>query len=152
MSTAFLTITRWVEATLKAAPAIAGGDIERNRERRIAESSDAAVRIYSQNADGTAAAVRGGFYRFNFDINLDCYARAALSGADAGDIEAAVDAVVQAVWQRLASATPPAGVDTALSRPRLGWDRVEADRPAGQVTLTVTVGASVNNQTLELWS
>lgn len=152
MTTAFLAITRWVEDTLRAAPALAGGDIERSRERRVSEDSDAAVRIYPQSADGSAAAVRGGYHRFTFDISVECYARAALTGADAGDVEAACDALLQAAWQRLVAAAPPVGVDTAVARPRLGWERVEASRPAGMATLTLSVGASVNNQTLALWS
>lgn len=152
MTTAFLAISRWVESVLAADPPLAGGDIERSRERRVKTASDAAIRIYPQSADGQAAAVRGGFHRFQFDINVECYARAAYTGTDAADVEAAVDALLQAAWQRLAAATPPAGVDTALARPRLNWELVEADRPLGVATLSVTVGASVNNQTLALWS
>jgi hypothetical protein len=152
MTLAFLTVSRYVEDTLRAAPALAAGDIQRSRERRVVADSDAAVRIYPQNAAGQAAAVRGGFHRWEFELSVECLVRAPLAGADAGDAEAAAAVLVQAVWQRLAAAVPPAGVQSLLNNPRLQWEPVDGgERAQCCATLTFSVELSTNNQTLALW-
>lgn len=151
MSSAFLTVTQAVQALLAQAPAVAA-DIERSRDKRVAPETAAALRIYPVNADGQAAAVRGGFHRWTFDVTVDCYARAALSGALAGDAEAAADALLQAVWQRLAAGPAPAGVSSLVKQPRIAWEFIEADTGLACARLTFAVDLSTNNQTLALWS
>jgi hypothetical protein len=152
MTLAFLTVSQFVETTLKEEPALAAGDIQRSRERRVALDSDAALRIYPQNATGQAAAVRGGFHRWDFEISVECLVRAPLAGADAGDAEAAAAVLVQAVWQRLAAAAPPVGVQSLLNQPRVQWEPIDGgDRAQCCATLTFSVGLSTNNQTLALW-
>lgn len=148
---AFLTVTQHIEALLLQAPALAAGDIERSKARRMALESDAALRIYPQAADGTAAAVRGGFHRFAFEVTVECLARASLTGPDAGDAEAAADALLQAVWQRLAAAAPPAGVHSLLNRPRINWETGDGERPLAVAVFTFGVDLSTHNQTLALW-
>lgn len=151
-NTAFLAVTQYVEALLRQAPALAAGDIERSKERRMALESQAALRIYPLNADGRAAAVRGGFHAFTFDLAVECLARAPLEGAGAGDAEAAADALLQAVWARLAAATPPAGVHSLLNRPRLTWSPGDGEVPVIVATFIFSVDLSAHNQTLALWS
>lgn len=150
--TGFLSITQYIEGLLLQAPALAAGDIERSKERRMALDSSAALRIFPLNADGRAAAVRGGFHTFIFDVSVECLARATTTGVDAGDAEAAADALLQAVWQRLAAATAPVGVQSLLTRPRIAWEFGEGERPLAAVVLTFSVELSTHNQTLALWS
>jgi hypothetical protein len=150
-NTGFFTTTLWIEQLLRQAPALAL-DIERSREKRVEPTVDSALRIYPENADGQAAAVRGGFHRFAFDVTVDCYARAPVEGTDAGDVEKAADTLLQAVLQRLATAAAPAGVSSLLERPRMAWNFIEADRPLGCIRLTFGVGLATHNQTFASWS
>ena len=147
----FLAVTQFVEQLLRQAPALAP-DIERSRSLRVEDGTLTALRVYPNNADGVAAAVRGGFHRWVFEITVDCYARAAVEGALAGDAEAAADALLTAVWQRLAAAAAPAGVASLLERPRVAWEFAETDRALACARLTFSVGLSTHNQTLAPWS
>lgn len=149
--TAFLDVTKFIEQLLAQAPAVAD-EIVRTKSNRVEDEVETSVRIYPTNADGQAAAIRGGWHTFLYDVTVDCYARAPLAGANAGDAEAAADAVLAAVWQRVAGGTPPAGVANLLSRPRIAWEFTAADRQLACARLTFAVDLSTNNQTLALWS
>lgn len=150
--TAFLDVTRYIESLLRQAPALADGDIERSKLRLVAPTSVRALRIFPQQAEGQAAAVRGGWHSWSFDITVECLVRQPLSGANAGDVEAEADALLQAVWQRIAAAAPPAGVHSLLDRPRVSWEFLDADTPLGLAALSFGVQLSATNQTLESWS
>lgn len=147
----FLQVTQYIEALLRQAPALAP-DIERSRDKRVEEATESALRIFPGNAEGQVQAIRGGFHRWGFDVTVDCYARAALEGASAGDVEAAVDALFTAVWQRLAAAEPPAGVATLMSNVRVAWEYFEGARPLGVARVTFAVDLSTHNQTAALRS
>jgi hypothetical protein len=147
----FLSVTQFIEQQLAQAPAVAG-EVVRSKGNLVELDRDTAVRVYPTNADGQAAAIRGGWHSFLFDVTVDCYARAPLEGANAGDAEAAADAVLTAVWQRIAGATPPAGVANLLSRPRVAWEFTAGDRQLACARLTFAVDLSTANQTLALWS
>lgn len=147
--TAFLDVTKFIEAQLKAAPAVAD-DIARSRGTRAERDSATAVRLYPITSDGRAAAVRGGFHAFTFDVTLDLYARAPLSGPNKGDGEAEVDELLARVWARLTGAEPPAGVQNLVRNPRLAWELTEGEVPLHAVRLTVAVELSTANATLEL--
>ena len=150
--TAFLDITRHVEAVCLQAPALAAGDVVRSRLVKLAEDSQAGIRIFPQAADGKAAAVRGGFHSWQFEVAVECYARAPATGANAGDAEAEADALVAQVWARLAQATAPAGVQSVLNDPRLSFAVVEGETPMSLATLTFSVQVSTRNDTLAPWS
>ncbi len=150
--TAFLDITRHIEAVCKQEPALAGGDVVRSRLLKLAEDSPAGIRIFPQGADGKAAAVRGGHHSWQYEIAVECYARAPASGANAGDAEAEADALVAQVWARLAQAAPPAGVQSLLNEPRLAFSVIESETPMCLVTLTFGVALSTVNATLTPWS
>ena len=87
-----------------------------------------------------------------FDITVECHARAPLSGPDKGDAEAAADALLQAVWQRLSTGAAPAGVHMLTDQPRITWDLQEGDTPLALATLTFGVQLSTHNTTLAAWS
>ena len=148
---AFLTVTQFIESQLAQAPAVAD-EVVRTKDNRVETEVETSARIYPTTADGQAAAVRGGWHTFSFDVTVDCYARAPLEGALAGDAEAAADVVLTAVFQRLAGATPPAGVANLVGRPRIAWEFIAGDRQLACARLTVAVDLSTNNQTLALWS
>lgn len=147
----FLSVTQFIEQQLAQAPAVAD-EVIRTKSTRVEGEVETSVRIYPTSADGQAHAIRGGWHGFVFDVTVDCYARAPLEGANAGDAEAVADGVLTAVWQRIAGATPPAGVANLLSRPRVAWEFVAGDRQLACARLTFAVDLSTNNQTLALWS
>lgn len=146
---AFLEVTKFIEAQLKAAPAVAE-DVVRSRALRAERDVATAVRIYPITTDGQAAVVTNGWHTFTFDVTLDLYARAPLAGANTGDAEAECDALLDRVWARLAGAAAPGGVMNLLRRPRLAWEQLEGETPLQCIRLTVAVECSTTNDTLAL--
>ena len=124
MSSAFLAIAQAIAAALASAPALAGVLVFQNRLRPLQEDQARAVVVRTERAAGQEIVL--GMLDWQTDYVIECYGRGA-TGADAG---AAVDDLVQAVWQCLAAVNLSSfQVMGATLNPDIGWDYGDAETP-----------------------
>jgi hypothetical protein len=135
MPTAMREIQNAVVAALLAAPAVAGGRVYAGRDRPLPTEHATDVQVRQGSLRGEQAYL--GTHPVDWEATLGLELRA--RGSSANDAEAAVDPLLEAVFARLATTAPPAGVD--------GWlldvgGRIEiddAEAPVASMLLTISV-------------
>lgn len=132
---AFLAIGDAVLAALSAGPALAGGNIRRGRRVPVPLEHSQAIDIHVQRSTADNQFLSGGVLLWQTLVGIDLYARAA-AGVDG---ETAIDALLAAVFARMASATPPDGVLGWVLEPAIQWDVDEADATIVQASLALRV-------------
>lgn len=132
---AFIGLSQAVVAALLAAPALAGGRVRSGRRVAVPQTAPNAIDVHVERSLGASATLDGSISRWETLIAIDLYARAT-AGADG---EAAVDSLLDAVFQRLASTPPPAGAGHWRLEPQISWDLAEADQTLVVASLTLRV-------------
>lgn len=135
MSTAFADLGAAVVSILTAPPALAAGQVRRGRRVPVPEGVEQAIDVHVQRALSDNAQLDGGLLQWQTTVGIDLYARAAA----AGDGEAAIDPLLQAVFTRLSNATPPAGTLAWALDNGLQWDIDEADQTLVQASLALRI-------------
>ena len=146
MSTAFVGLLDGLAASLTAAPALAGGRIGINRLRPIPAGQSTAIVLRLEQSDGTEFVL--GSLRWRTTILVECYARA-VAGSDPA---AAVDALLESTWQRLAAFRDDLlGTDICID-PRIKWDYDDSDTPVvcAAIQLTATQNTSAGSLQAQL--
>lgn len=135
MSSAHLTITQALVSALSQAPAIAGGRIYSGRMRAMPAEHASAVFVGLARSEGRQPFASDARTDWSTHLALDICARAS-AGQDG---LAAVDALLDAVYTRLASTTPPADVPGWLIDSQIAWEIEEADQTLAVATLVLRI-------------
>lgn len=141
--TQFATIVAAIESALKASPAVAT-QVDRASLRPIKAGQDTAVVIRIQSATPERFAILNGPTDWDTDIQIECYARSATASPDA-----AVDALLGAVWARLAADTTLGGLVMDMNPTGLDYDFAAGAENMACVTLSLKVLHRTQNNTLE---
>lgn len=129
--TAFLDNPQALQAALLAAPALAGGFVQLGRMVPLPEGKQQGIWIRPARSQGTEPFAGNARTDWDSEVLVAMAARAPAGG----DGLTAVDALLSAVYARLAVAAPPAAGFEWLGQPSLAWDIDEADQTLGAVEL-----------------
>lgn len=132
MTTQHSMIASAVVAALKAAPAVAGGHVFRGRARPIGVGQPAGAVVRLARSASTESDVMGGRTTWKTLIAVECYGRGTAEVPDAG-----ADAVVEAVFDRLATVPTLGGLamDVApFEGSTLEWDSDDMDTSQAAIT------------------
>lgn len=140
MTTAFNAIVTAMVAALSAATAVSP-NIFRARLRPMAEQHTTAVVVRLQDAQPQRFAIAGAPVDFDTTIAVECYARTSTTTADV-----AVDALVEAVYAKLAADTTLGGLVGDIFMQSANWD-FDAD---GEQTACATLTFKVVHRTANL--
>lgn len=144
MTTAVAAVVSAMVATLQAAPAVSP-QVHRARLRPMAADWATAVVVRPLSVAFEPFAIQHAPFNLDTQIAVECYARA--SAGTSGD--AAVDALMQAVYARLMSDTTLGGLVGDLRPDRLDFDLDADGDNTACATFTFTVLHSAGNNTLE---
>lgn len=145
-ASAHLAIQQQLVAALTQAPALASGRVYANPVRELPEGTATAITLTTERSDGTAPTVHATDWRTTYRV--DCLATAA-AGADPA---AAVDALLQAAWQRLAAV--PAGANGLMRiaiDPAIVWDFAPGLTTQVAATIRVAVDHRTPANSLDPW-
>lgn len=137
MSTPFINLAVAVQNLLLASPALAGGNVFRDRMPPVQRNLSSAVVIKLDKTQGERASTNGGPTDWGTLFAIECYARCASNALPSE----AVDALLQSCFERLAGQGGALGlsVEDILPDPRIEWDLGEGDTPLVCVTFTVQI-------------
>ena len=143
MSTAFTALVAELAAALAAAPALAGGRIGINRLRPIPAGQSTAIVLRLEQSEGSEFVL--GLLRWRTTIAVECYARA-VAGSDPA---AAVDALLESTWQRLAAFRADLlGADVCID-PKVKWDYDDSDTPVVCAAIQLTASQNTSSSSLQ---
>lgn len=146
MTTAFKALNAALVAALVAAPALAGGRVYANRLRPIqqAHSTAVVVRLVASQSQEIAL----GALDWSTQFAIECLGRGT-TGADPVD---AVDALLLAVWPRLASLDAAAlGAMAVVVDAGVEWQFDEGEASSASATLRLTVQHRTTTASLTAW-
>jgi hypothetical protein len=143
MTTAFANITAAFITALSTEPAVSS-HIFRARDRQIAEDCTDAVNVQFDGAEPNAGVMHNAPVDWRSRISVECYAR---SSSSSGDV--AVDALLAAVYARLAQDTTLGGVVDDIGMPTLEAEYETQGQKTGWVRLTYSVLHRTSNLTLD---
>lgn len=124
MSSAFLQIQAGIVAALTSAPALAGGNLQLNVLRPIAEDVATALVVRLGNAAGNNETLGNKYWLTNYTV--ECYARVA-TGVDPAS---GADALMLAVWDRIAALDPSSvGASEITLSPQIDWQYDDSATP-----------------------
>ncbi|MCB2071648.1 MAG: hypothetical protein KDF67_19500 [Ottowia sp.] len=132
---AFLDLVAAAEAALLASPALAGGHVYQGRERPMPQHATQQIDIQLVNSRGRPMTLAGNVTRWDTAIGLRLRARAA-AGSDGNT---AADALLLAVFARLAATPAPSGAAGWALEPSVTWDVSEADSTLVEAQLVLRV-------------
>lgn len=133
--TAFLQIPQAVVAALALAPAIAPGRVRIGREVATPANWADAIDVMLDSSRGQAITLDGTTVRWTSLVGLRLRVRAA---AGVHGIQAP-DALLAAVFNRLATTQPPGGAMQWQLQPDIRWDVEEADQTVTLADLLLRV-------------
>ena len=143
MTTAFSSIVAAVIATLNAAPAVCEV-VYRARVAPVPETTQLAVNVQFEGSTPQHGAIRGAPIDWQSRISVECYAKAF---DDNGDI--AVDALLQAVYERIAADTTLAGLVDDIQPVALDAENSAEGMKTGWVKLSYIAIHRTTNASLE---
>lgn len=132
---AFLALRDAAVAALLQAPAIAGGYVKAGRGSPLPAEKTAGVFVRLGRNPSAAPFVGDERHDWETELIVRLVARA----APGGDGEAAVDALLDQVYARLAAATPYANADAWTVAPGLAYDVDELDAALGAAELRLRI-------------
>lgn len=133
--TAFLDLPNAVVTALAQAPAIAAGRVRVGRELPMPQEWANAIDVVLASSSGRMLTLDAQSVRWTTLLGLRIRTRAA-AGVDG---HTAPDALLAAVFARIATTAPPAGAMSWQLQPQLRWDIDEADQTITQVDLVLAV-------------
>lgn len=146
MTTAFKAVQDAIVAALKAAPAIVGTRVVAGRSRPMPEehASDIAVSIESVRSTGQQLTSHP--VRWEVVYGIEIRAR----GSATTDAVAAVDPLLEKVYERFYDVAPPTGVAAWMLDPAIRYSVEEGATPVASVLLAVNVQLATTNDSLTL--
>ena len=141
-----LAIQTAIVTALMAAPAVAGGNVKANVVRPFSAGQSLACVVRLVQSRAPTPQVLGGFYTWDTRFDVECMARGANGAADP---VAAVDALLELVWQRLSTLpTTGLGVVDVRMQPSIDWQVDEIDLPVASATVSLFVNHRTASTTL----
>lgn len=138
----FNDIAAAIVTALSASPAVSSS-ITRNRVRPLAEEQTSGVVVRILSSQATPFAVQGGPMLWDTLIGIECYGRSATLSADE-----ATDALLEAVYERLAANASLGGLAEDLQIQAVTWTQDAADKAIGCATAEYLVRHRTANNTL----
>ena len=132
---AFLDLRNEVVSLLLAGTPLAGGFVKGGRAFPLPDNQTQGIFVRLARGQGQAPFVGNGMVDWGTDIVVSMVARAS-AGQDG---ETAVDALLSAVYARLAAASPPVSADGWTLAPAVTFDVDEADQTVGAAELRLRV-------------
>mgnify|MGYP000234499876 CR=1 FL=1 len=143
MSTAFVAIAEALAAALLVPPALADGLVRANPTTALERDKATGIAVRLQSAQQVGAGPCAAEWRSTYGV--ECIARSN-TGADPA---AAVDALLAAVWVRIAALDLAAlSVSDVLLDPQIDWEYDTAETPMAAATLRLTVAHFTERTTL----
>lgn len=134
MTTAFKTVQDALVALMQT-PAIGEGNVNTGRARPLPAEQADDINVSVESINGQQFAIGGGPVNWTVVYGLEIRAR----GSSTTDGMAAIDPLLEALYARIASAQPPAGVMGWVLNPRMRVDVVEGDTPVATLQLALDV-------------
>jgi len=132
---AFLDLRNAVVNLLTAGSPLAGGFVTSGRAFPLPTEQDQGIFVRLARGQGQANFAGSSMVDWGTDIVVSMAARAT-AGQDA---ETAVDALLDAVYARLAAASPPVSADGWTLAPAVTFDVDEADQSVGSAELRLRI-------------
>lgn len=147
--TAFADIHNAVIDVLRAAPALADGEVMKNRLRPLSKSTMRAVVVRLEPHSDASESMLGALDWITA-FSIECYGRSA-TGPEAED---AADTLLSSVFQRLSSAplTGQHGITSTTVKPAIEWQADTTGEGMACHTLTFVVTHRTTTSTLNAWS
>jgi hypothetical protein len=133
--TAFADLGAAVRDIMLTPTPLAGGNVRRGRRVPVPANVAEAIDVHVQRSTGDNAQLDGALLQWETLVGIDLYARAAA----AGDGEAAIDPLLQAVFARINNTPAPAGAIAWALQPAIQWDVDEADQTLVQASLALRI-------------
>lgn len=147
---AHLAIQAAIVAALNAAPALAGGNVKANTVRPTASSQAQAIVVRLVQSRAATPQLLSGPYDWLTTYQVECLARAANASAEPA---AAVDTLLAAAWERLASLSAQSlGALDVRMNPAIDWLYDDADTPVVSATVSLQVMHRTTSTNLNAWS
>ena len=147
---AHLSIQQAIVAALNAAPALAGGNVKANTVRPVATAASSAVVVRMLQSRAATPQMISGPYDWATVYQVECLARAANGAADPA---AAVDALLSAVWERLATVNMASlGALDVRMAPQLDWQYDDGDVPTVSAAISLQVLHRTTSTNLSPWT
>jgi hypothetical protein len=139
-----------IVAALVAAPAVASGNVKVNTTRPVSAAFSHAVVVRLVQSRANTPQILGGPYDWMTQVQVECLARAASGTADP---MAAVDALLEAVWQRLSTVSPAGlGAIDVRMQPAIDWQLDDGETPVVAAVINLTVNHRTTSTTLAAWT
>ncbi len=135
MTTAALSYVNALVALYKAAPALCGGRVVSGRAIPVQLEHESQIFVRLVRSFGRTSDLGGGLAQWETLIGTEIAVRCK-PGQDA---HAAVDPILQAVFERLAAAAQPANTLTWMTSPDITWEIAEADTTVAIATVALRV-------------
>ena len=143
MSSIFLQIQSGIAAALTGAAALAGGAVQLNTLRPIAEGINTALVVRLGSTSGNEYVI--GSLEWSTSYSVECYARV----APGGDPATGADALLVDVWGRLAALDPASiGALTLIVNPNIDWQYDDSATPLVCAVFKLQVEHAANLQTI----
>lgn len=147
---AHLSIQTAIVAALNAAPALAGGNVKANTTRPVAGSASSAVVVRMLQSRAATPQMISGPYDWSTVYQVECLGRAATGSADP---VAAVDALLSAAWERLASVNLASlGVLDVRMSPQIDWQYDDGETPTISAAINLQVVHRTTSTNLNPWT
>ncbi len=141
---AFLDISDAVVTALTAPPALCSGNVLRGRAVTLDGAQTSGIEVRLLRSRGGAQYESGTVTFWTTEISIEIMARAAAGD----DGEETVDAIVEDVFERMAQATPPAGVELWTLDPAIDWEVDESAQTLVRAGLVLAVHHYTGPQSL----
>lgn len=147
---AHLALQTAVVTLLTAAPALAGGNVRANAVRPVAAQHTSAVVVRMLQSRADTPRMLGAGYEWQTLMLVECMARAAGS---ASEPHAAVDALLEAAWSRIAAWQPASnlGVIDVRMTPEISWQAEDGDVPIVTATISAVIQHRTQSTSLAAW-
>lgn len=145
MATAFLTAAQAVVDALQADPALADGRVYLGRDAPMPEHHASEVRVGIESTSGRMLTLGATDVLWETTIGVEVRQRAAGGGTALPDL----DALVEAVFTRLAQATAAPGSSAWQMEPTIRWQLADADTPIATAGLALRVEQITGGGTLQ---
>jgi hypothetical protein len=146
MATAFKTVQDAIQAALLQAPQITGARVYTGRARPMAEEHANDISVSLESMTGQQFALGSGPVLWEVVYGLEIRAR----GSSSVDAVAAVDPLLEDLYERILATATPAGVEGWAITPRIRVDVDEASTPIASLQLGLNVRLRTEPGTLTL--
>lgn len=146
MATAFKVVQDAIVTALKAAPAIVGTRVVAGRARPMPEEHANDIAVSIESIRGAEVELTGAPMRWDVVYGIEIRAR----GSATVDAVAAVDPLLEKVYERFFDVAPPVGVAGWMLAPSIRVSIEEGATPVASVLLAVNVDLATQGDSLTL--